>query len=86
MTTLERSSAVPLLRTVTVSKAIDYCISRKFDAIRLETTDGLTAARSLYDRLGFKTVSEDQVELWAGRRALIRMEKPLRSAPAPDSD
>jgi GNAT superfamily N-acetyltransferase len=60
-----------------VGLAMDYCIERGLDTIRLETTDGLPESASLYARLGFRTISEEPAELWSGRRTLIRMEKPL---------
>jgi len=64
-----------------VTHAIDWCVVRDFDCIRLETTEGLPVSMQLYQKLGFRTVSSEVAELWDGPRALIRMEKSLR-APA----
>jgi GNAT superfamily N-acetyltransferase len=61
-----------------VTAAIDWCIVRRFDCIRLETTEGLPVSMRLYRTLGFRTVSSESAELWDGRRTLIRMEKSLR--------
>jgi GNAT superfamily N-acetyltransferase len=60
-----------------VSHAMDWCVAREFDCIRLETTEGLPVSMRLYQKLGFRTVSSEVVELWDGPRALIRMEKSL---------
>lgn len=60
-----------------VGIAMDYCIERGLDTIRLETTDGLPESASLYAGLGFRTLSKEPAELWNGRRTLIRMEKSL---------
>lgn len=61
--------------------AMDYCLERGLDTIRLETTEGLPESASLYARLGFQTISEEPTELWSGRRTLIRMEKSLAAGP-----
>ncbi len=66
-----------------VELATGYCLEQGLDTIRLETTDGLPESASLYARLGFRITSEEPVELWSGRRTLIRMEKPL--APGKDN-
>lgn len=63
-----------------IDKAIDYCKARRLERIRLETTEGLPVSMSLYRRLGFRTTSEDVVQLWDGPRTLIKMEKALRQA------
>ena len=64
-----------------VTHAMDWCVARNFDCIRLETTEGLPVSMQLYQKLGFRTVSSEVAELWDGPRTLIRMEKSLR-APA----
>jgi GNAT superfamily N-acetyltransferase len=64
-----------------VKHAMDWCVVRDFDCIRLETTDGLPVSMQLYQKLGFRTVSSEVVELWDGPRSHITMEKSLR-APA----
>jgi GNAT superfamily N-acetyltransferase len=64
-----------------VKHAMDWCVVRDFDCIRLETTDGLPVSMQLYQKLGFRTVSSEVVEMWDGPRSRIRMEKSLR-APA----
>jgi GNAT superfamily N-acetyltransferase len=64
-----------------VSQAMDWCVDRNFDCIRLETTEGLPVSMQLYQKLGFRTVSSEVVELWDGPRIRIGMEKSLR-APA----
>jgi GNAT superfamily N-acetyltransferase len=64
-----------------VRHAMDWCVVRNFDCIRLETTEGLPVSMQLYQKLGFRIVSSEVAELWDGPRRLIRMEKSLR-APA----
>jgi GNAT superfamily N-acetyltransferase len=63
-----------------VRHAMDWCVVRNFDCIRLETTEGLPVSMQLYQKLGFRTVSSEVAELWDGPRTLIRMEKSLRAA------
>ena len=65
-----------------VTHAMDWCVVRNFDCIRLETTEGLPVSMRLYQKLGFRTVSSEIVELWDGSRTLIRMEKSLRGPAA----
>lgn len=64
-----------------VTHAMNWCVARNFDCIRLETTEGLPVSMQLYQKLGFRTVSAEVAELWDGPRTLIRMEKSLH-APA----
>lgn len=66
-----------------VDLAMDYCIARGLDTLRLETTEGLPESAALYAKLGFRTTSEEPAELWSGRRILIRMEKPLAAGKKP---
>jgi GNAT superfamily N-acetyltransferase len=60
-----------------VTRAMDYCIARNLERVRLETTEGLPVSMKLYQHLGFETVSSEPAELWNGQRALIVMEKTL---------
>lgn len=66
------------LGTTLVTQALNWCVARDFDCIRLETTDGLPVSMRMYRQLGFRIVSSDLAELWDGPRTLIRMEKSLR--------
>lgn len=63
-----------------VTEAIGWCVARRFDCIRLETTEGLPVSMRLYRKLGFRMVSSEAADLWDGPRTLIRMEKSLRPA------
>lgn len=56
-----------------VRVALDYCRERGCREVFLETTDGLDASSALYRKLGFREISNQQVSLWDGTRALIRM-------------
>lgn len=60
-----------------VELAIEYSRARGFRAVFLETTDGLEASSELYRRLGFHEVSNEVIDLWRGKRPLIRMEMEL---------
>ena len=60
-----------------VEDAINYCRQRGFNSVFLETTSGLSESMALYDKLGFKTVSETVVDLWDGPGDLITMELQL---------
>lgn len=61
-----------------VQTALEWARSSGADRVYLETTDGLEASSTLYRRLGFRETRNEVVEMWAGRRPLIRMEMALR--------
>lgn len=44
--------------------AMDWCAQKNYDYCTLSTYGGLKAARSLYDRHGFKLVSETRTDPW----------------------
>jgi GNAT superfamily N-acetyltransferase len=48
-------------------RAIDFCREKRYEKIYLWTFRGLTSARSLYDRYGFRIVVEDEVVEWGQR-------------------
>ena len=60
-----------------VDRSISYCEERGFDAIFLETTDGLDASMHIYEKRGFTIVSSTIEPLWENERPLIVMEKKL---------
>ncbi len=60
-----------------VELAIEHCRDQNCKEIVLFTTDGLEASSQLYQRLGFKVVSDHPEPLWDGPRALIQMKKDL---------
>lgn len=60
-----------------VRNAFDYCKANGCRSIVLETTDGLPESQAMYEKLGFKVISDQPEELWDGPRPLIIMEKPL---------
>ena len=60
-----------------VDRALGYCEERGFDAIFLETTDGLDASMHIYEKRGFAVVSNTIELLWEDERPLIVMEKKL---------
>jgi GNAT superfamily N-acetyltransferase len=64
-----------------VTHAMDGCVARNLERVRLETTEGLPVSMRLYRKLGFRAVSSEIVELWDGPRTLLRMEKSLCTAP-----
>lgn len=60
-----------------VQTALDWARASGAERVFLETTDGLEASSSLYRKLGFRETRNEVVEMWAGRRPLIRMERSL---------
>lgn len=60
-----------------VGRAVDYCKAEARNSIYLFTTDGLAESQSLYEKLGFKMISNETNELWDGPRPLIRMQLEL---------
>lgn len=62
-----------------VETAIDHCRACGVDQVYLETTNGLEASSDLYRKLGFKETFNEVVDLWQGRRPLIRMELSLKA-------
>jgi len=60
-----------------VNRTLDYARDEACSKIFLETTDGLPESQQLYEKLGFKEVSNVREELWDGVRPLIRMELDL---------
>ncbi len=61
-----------------VETALDHCRGLGIEKVFLETTDGLEASSTLYEKLGFRESSNQIVPLWAGPRPLIRMELSLK--------
>ncbi len=60
-----------------VETALDWSRRSGAERVYLETTDGLEASSALYRKLGFRETRNEVVEMWAGRRPLIRMERSL---------
>ncbi|MEZ5891533.1 MAG: GNAT family N-acetyltransferase [Parvularculaceae bacterium] len=62
-----------------VGAAMDYATERGWPEVYLETTSGLPASMSIYEKLGFKMVSETPHDLWdSGGQSLIIMTKAMR--------
>jgi GNAT superfamily N-acetyltransferase len=61
-----------------VELALDHARSCDHREVYLETTDGLSASMAIYERLGFRTTSEQMAELWHGKGMLIEMALQLR--------
>ncbi len=59
-----------------VDLAMNHAAASGHASVFLETTDGLTASKTLYERLGFITVEEAEAPLWHGNGVLIIMERP----------
>ena len=57
-----------------LGKALDYCRDQNRKSVHLYTTDGLPESQALYEKLGFRTTSNEPDELWDGVRPLIRMQ------------
>ena len=57
-----------------LGKALDYCRDQGRKSVHLYTTDGLPESQALYEKLGFRTTSNEPDELWDGVRPLIRMQ------------
>ena len=60
-----------------VGRAIEFCRTRDCGSIHLFTTDSLPESQALYEKLGFRTTSNETEELWDGPRPLIRMQLDL---------
>jgi GNAT superfamily N-acetyltransferase len=60
-----------------VSLALDYAREQKHERVFLETTDGLVESKTLYERLGFRSIIERREPLWHGDGVLIVMERRL---------
>lgn len=60
-----------------VGKALDYCRKQGRGSVHLYTTDGLPESQALYEKLGFRTTSNEPDELWDGVRPLICMQLDL---------
>ena len=60
-----------------VGKALEYCREQGRATVHLYTTDGLPESQALYEKLGFRTTSNEPDELWDGERPLIRMQLDL---------
>jgi GNAT superfamily N-acetyltransferase len=58
-----------------VSLALDYAREQKHERVFLETTDGLVESKTLYERLGFRSIIERPESLWHGEGVLIVMER-----------
>ena len=60
-----------------VDAAMTYCRDEGFEAVFLETTDGLDASMRIYEKLGFEVVRRTIERMWDGEGPLVVMEKPL---------
>ena len=60
-----------------VNKALDYCRDKHCRSIILETTNGLPESLVMYEKLGFRVIYDDVVDLWDGPRPLIKMQLKL---------
>jgi GNAT superfamily N-acetyltransferase len=60
-----------------VGRAVDYCRDVGCASVYLFTTDGLPESQALYEKLGFRTTSNEVEDLWDGPRPLIRMQLDL---------
>ncbi|BBO72342.1 hypothetical protein DSCA_62720 [Desulfosarcina alkanivorans] len=47
-----------------VSRAVDFCVARKYPAIFLWTFEGLDAARHLYESVGFRLTCQQKGAQW----------------------
>ena len=61
-------------------KALDYCKTKGFPEIHLETFEGLDAARHLYEVAGFKLISEEPVNRWGRTFVEQQFVLPLRTS------
>lgn len=50
-----------------IDTALDFCRARNFESVYLWTFAGLDAARSLYERRGFRLAEEVDAETWGVR-------------------
>ena len=60
-----------------VQLALDHSAAQGHRSVFLETTDGLDASKTLYEKFGFATVVEEMAPLWHGRGTYIVMERHL---------
>jgi GNAT superfamily N-acetyltransferase len=60
-----------------VNKALTYCREKNCRSVILETTNGLPASQAMYEKLGFRVIHDDVVDLWDGPRPLIKMQLEL---------
>ena len=61
-----------------VGRAMDYAYEQGWRQVFLETTTGLPASMAIYEKLGFKGVSETPLEHWnAGDHTQLTMVKAL---------
>ncbi|MEO0878145.1 MAG: GNAT family N-acetyltransferase [Pseudomonadota bacterium] len=61
-----------------VAAAIDHARAQGWQAVFLETTDGLDASMSIYEKLGFEVTHTEKQSLWLGENTVITMEMRLR--------
>jgi GNAT superfamily N-acetyltransferase len=47
-----------------LAAALDFCRSRRYDRIHLSTFEGLSAARHLYEKFGFRLTHEEHGTQW----------------------
>ena len=65
-----------------LAEAVAHADARGFDAIYLTTFAGLSAARHLYESVGFQLVREADIDQWAGgvREQRFERERPYDAA------
>ena len=73
---------VPEVRGIGLGKklvhlAVDHARQKKWSKVFLETTEGLDASMGIYERMGFKVVSQETDDLWRGDTTVITMELEL---------
>jgi N-acetylglutamate synthase-like GNAT family acetyltransferase len=61
--------------------ALDHAQAQGYQSVFLETTDGLAASMTIYQKLGFVTTQAETTRLWHGEGVHIVMERScLRSS------
>ena len=61
-----------------IARALAYCRDQGCRSVHLETTDGLPVSEKMYEKLGFRVISNTVEELWDGKRPLILMRLDLK--------
>ncbi|MCJ2165418.1 MULTISPECIES: GNAT family N-acetyltransferase [unclassified Pseudodesulfovibrio] len=64
-----------------LGRAMDFCRSREFEAVHLWTFAGLDAARTLYERNGFRLTAEVEGDGWGARIMEQKFVLPLTGLP-----
>ncbi len=68
-----------------LNDALEYCRSKGYRSVFLETTDDLHQAVSLYTKAGFVRVAAKENHVWADNVTELRLELKLTDASAPDT-